>query len=200
MAFEELKQKLEKNGFAVSVFSTGEEAAAYLNREIDGRSVGMGGSVTLTKLGLKESLSAHNTLYSHGFTPGDPQEVMRQAAGAEIYLLSANGIAGDTGEIINIDGTGNRVSSSLYGHQKVYLVAGKNKVSPDFHSALHRARNVVAPKNAQRLGRKTPCAAKADRCYDCDSPERICRGLTVLYRKMNRMDMEVILIDQELGY
>ena len=145
MAFEELKQKLEKNGFAVSVFSTGEEAAAYLNREI-------------------------------------------------------NGIAGDTGEIINIDGTGNRVSSSLYGHQKVYLVAGKNKVSPDFHSALHRARNVVAPKNAQRLGRKTPCAAKADHCYDCDSPERICRGLTVLYRKMNRMDMEVILIDQELGY
>ena len=79
-------------------------------------------------------------------------------------------------------------------------MAGKNKVSPDFHSALHRARNVVAPKNAQRLGRKTPCAAKADHCYDCDSPERICRGLTVLYRKMNRMDMEVILIDQELGY
>ena len=200
MAFEELKQKLEKNGFAVSVFSTGEEAAAYLNREIDGRSVGMGGSVTLTELGLKESLSALNTLYSHVFTPGDPQEVMRQAAGAEIYLLSANGIAGDTGEIINIDGTGNRVSSSLYGHQKVYLVAGKNKVSPDFHSALHRARNGAPPKNAQRLGRKTPCAAKADHCYDCDSPERICRGLTVLYRKMNRMDMEVILIDQELGY
>lgn len=200
MAFEDLKKKLEKNGFAVSVFSTGEEAAAYLNREIDGRSVGMGGSMTLAELGLKESLSAHNTLYCHGFTPGDPQAVMQQAAGAEVYLLSANGIAGDTGEIINIDGTGNRVSSSLYGHQKVYLVAGKNKVSPDFHSALHRVRNVVAPKNAQRLGRKTPCAAKADRCYDCNSPERICRGLTVLYRKMNRMDMEVVLIDQELGY
>lgn len=200
MPFETLKQKLEKNGFAVSVFSTGGEAAAYLNREIDGRTVGMGGSMTLTEIGLKESLSAHNTLYCHGFTPGDRQEIQRRAASADVYLLSANGIAGDTGEIINIDGVGNRVSSSLYGHRKVYIVAGKNKISPDFHSALHRVRNVVAPKNAQRLGRKTPCAAKADRCYDCDSPERICRGLTVLYRKMNSMDMEVVLIDQELGY
>ena len=188
------REKLEE------VFASGEDAAGYLNREIDGTTVGMGGSMTITELGLKESLSRHNTLYCHGFTEGDPADVQKMAAGAEIYLLSANGIAGDTSEIINIDGTGNRVSSSLYGHQKVYLVAGKNKVSPDFHSALHRVRNVVAPKNAQRLGRKTPCAAKADRCYDCDSPERICRGLTVLYRKMNRMDMEVILINQELGY
>ena len=79
-------------------------------------------------------------------------------------------------------------------------MAGKNKVSPDFASALHRARNVVAPKNARRLGRKTPCAAKADRCYDCNSPERICRGLVVLYKKMTSMDMEVVLINQEVGY
>lgn len=200
MSFENLKNQLEANGFAVSVFSTGEEAAAYLNREIDGRTVGMGGSMTLTELGLKESLSGHNTLYCHGFTAGDPAQVQQQAAGAEVYLLSANAIAEDTGEILNIDGTGNRVASSLYGHKKVYFVAGRNKVSPDFHSALHRLRNVVAPKNAQRLGRKTPCAVKGDRCYNCNSPERICRGLVVHYRKMNSMDMEVVLIDQELGY
>ena len=126
--------------------------------------------------------------------------MQKLAADAEIYRLSANAIAEDTGEILNIDGTGNRAASSLYGHKKVYFVAGKNKVSPDFHSALHRLRNVVAPKNAQRLGRRTPCAAKGDRCYNCNSPERICRGLVVHYRKMNSMDMEVVLIDQELGY
>ena len=200
MAFEELRAKLEKNGFTVQVFSTGEEASAYLNREIDGKTVGMGGSMTIAQLGLKESLSAHNTVFSHGFTPCGPKEVQALAANAEVYLLSANGIAAGTGEILNIDGTGNRVSSSLYGHQKVYLVAGKNKASPDFHSALHRARNVVAPKNAQRLGRNTPCAAKADRCYNCNGPERICRGLVVLYKKMTSMDMEVVLIDQEAGY
>lgn len=200
MPFENLKKQLEANGFTVSVFASGEDAASYLNREIDGKTVGMGGSMTITGLGLKESLGSHNTLYSHGFTPGDPAEVQKLAADAEIYLLSANAIAEDTGEILNIDGTGNRAASSLYGHKKVYFVAGKNKVSPDFHSALHRLRNVVAPKNAQRLGRRTPCAAKGDRCYNCNRPERICRGLVVHYRKMNSMDMEVVLIDQELGY
>ena len=200
MNFDHLREKLEKNGFAVSVFATGEEAAAYLNEQIDQRTVGMGGSMTIAELGLRESLSRHNVVFSQGFTPSPPAQVQQLAAGAEVYLLSANGIAGDTGEILNIDGTGNRVSSSLYGHRKVYLLAGRNKISPNFHSALQRVRNVVAPKNAQRLGRKTPCAAKGDRCYDCDSPERICRGLVVLYKKMGSMDMEVVLVDQELGY
>ena len=200
MAFEALKQKLERNGFEVSVFSTAREAADYLNREIDGRIVGCGGSQTLKEMGLYNSLSAHNTLFYHGVTPGDPKVTMRYAMSADVYLLSANAIAEDTGEILNIDGTGNRISSSLYGHQKVYLVAGRNKVSPDFQSALWRLRNVVAPHNAQRLGRKTPCAARADRCYDCDSPERICRGLVVLWRKMTAMDMEVVLVDEDLGY
>ena len=199
MAFEQLKKALEANGFAVSVFETGEEAAAYLNREIDGTTVGCGGSMTLKDLGLYESLAAHNTLYYHG-TSADPQATMEHAMTADVYLLSANAIAENTGEILNIDGTGNRVSSTLFGHRKVYFVAGKNKVSENFDKALWRLRNVVAPKNAQRLGRKTPCAAKGDRCYNCNSPERICRGLVVHYKKIGSMDMEVVLVDQELGY
>ena len=201
MAFEKLKQRLESNGFSVSVFATGEEAAAYLNRQIDGVTVGMGGSMTLAQLGLQKSIGAHNTLYCHGFTPGDPKEVQRMASSADVYLLSANAVAADTGEIINIDGTGNRVASSLYGHKKVYFVVGRNKVAPDFESALHRARNVAAPKNAQRIGVKTPCAVKGDKCYDCQSPQRICRGLVVLWEKPKAIEtMEVILIDEELGY
>jgi len=200
MAFEALRSVLEKNGFLVTVFETVGEGAKYLNEVIDGVTVGMGGSMTLAELGLKESLSAHNTLYRHGYTPGDPETVYRQAASAEVYLLSANGIAGDTGEIINIDGIGNRISASLFGHKKVYFVAGKNKISPDFPSALHRVRNVVAPKNAQRLHRNTPCAAKADKCYNCQSPDRICRGMAVYFQKMLDMEMEVVLINQNLGY
>ena len=200
MAFEKLKETLEKNGFTVSVFADGKAAAEYLNREIDGVTVGCGGSMTLTEMGVQKSLAEHNTLYAHGITPGDPWEIMAKAATAEVYVLSANAIAEDTGEILNIDGNGNRVSASLFGHRKVSIVAGKNKVSPDYDSALWRLRNVVAPKNAQRLGRKTPCAVKGDKCYDCHSPDRICRGLVVLYQKMRPMDMEVVLIDQELGY
>ena len=199
MAFEALKQTLEQNGFTVTVFAAGAEAADYLNREIDGVTVGCGGSMTLRQLGLYESLSAHNTLYYHGLSD-DPKEAQRQAMSTEVYLLSANGIAEDTGEIISIDGTGNRAASTLFGHKKVYFVAGRNKVSPDFASALHRVRNVVAPKNAQRLGRKTPCAKNADRCYNCKSPERICRGLVVHYQRMLSMEMEVVLVDEDLGF
>ena len=199
MITEALKKRLEENGFQVSVFSTGEAAAAYLNREIDGTTVGCGGSMTLQDLGLYDSLSAHNELYYHGIS-SDPKAAMKNAMTADVYLLSANAIAESTGEILSIDGTGNRVSSTLFGHRKVYFVAGRNKISPDFNSALWRLRNVVAPRNAQRLDRKTPCAIKGDKCYNCSSPERICNALVVHYKKMGSMEMEVVLVDQELGY
>ena len=67
-------------------------------------------------------------------------------------------------------------------------------------AALWRARNIAAPKNAQRLGVQTPCAAKGDRCYDCKSPQRICRALVVYWEKPKSMDMEVVLVRQDLGY
>ena len=200
MAFETLKKRLEANGFAVSVFDTAAQAADYLSDSVKGMSVGLGGSMTLKEMGVEERLKANNTVYWHWNSTADPNESLRQAMTTDVYLLSANAIAEDTGEILNIDGTGNRVSSSLFGHKKVYFVAGRNKVSPDYESALFRLRNVVSPKNAQRLGRKTPCAVKADKCYNCDSPERICNALVVFYKKIRSMDMEVILINEDLGY
>ena len=118
---------------------------------------------------------------------------------SDVYLTSVNGLA-ETGELINIDGTGNRVSGELFGHKKVYFIVGRNKLAPTYEEALRRARNVASPKNAQRLGVKTPCAVKGDRCYDCKSPERICRGLVVLWEKMKSCEMEVVLIDEDLGY
>jgi mRNA-degrading endonuclease HigB of HigAB toxin-antitoxin module len=126
-------------------------------------------------------------------------EIKEKAACADVYISSVNGIA-ESGEIINIDGNCNRVAAIFYGHKKVYLVAGSNKLAKDYESALYRARNVAAPKNAKRLGRKTPCAEKADRCYDCSSPERICRGLSVLWQAPSSGEYEVILIDENLGY
>ena len=199
--FTALKTTLEKKGYQVSCFATGAEAADYLDRSIDGKTVGFGGSMTLQTLDLMQRLGTHNTVCSHNQpAPGqDPQSLRRQAMSAEVYLCSANALA-ESGEIVNIDGCGNRVSGTLFGHQKVYYVIGKNKLAPDLEQAIWRARNIAAPKNAQRLHRKTPCAVKADRCYDCDSPERICRGLVVLYQKMTSCAAEVVLIDEELGY
>ncbi len=198
--FETVQKNLEAKGYTVRVFATGAEAAAYINEAVDGRTVGFGGSMTLGELGLYDSLSAHNTVYWHMAPDGKGGETARNAAaGAEIYITSANGLA-ETGEIINIDGTGNRLASTLFGHEKLYFIIGKNKLAPDYDGALWRARNIASPKNAQRLHRRTPCAVKGDRCYDCKSPERICHGLLVFWQSMNSMPMEVVLVDEELGY
>ncbi len=194
--FTAVEKNLKARGFAVNTFATAAEAAGYLDSVIDGKSVGFGGSVTLQELGLYDRLASHNEVHWHW--ANGPAE--RDAAmGAQVYISSANGLA-ETGEIINIDGAGNRVAATLYGHQKVYLVIGRNKLAPTYDQALWRARNIAAPKNAQRLGRKTPCAVKGDRCYDCKSPDRICRGLAVLWGPMMGMEMEVILVDEDLGF
>ncbi len=201
MDFTTAKKNLEARGFTVSTFASAKEAADYLNAQIDHSSVSFGGSMTLSQMGLFESLGAHNTMYSHWNVPEgmDASEVLKNASNCEHYLLSANGLA-ETGEIINIDGTGNRVSSMLFGHKKVWFIVGSNKLAPSYDEALWRARNIAAPKNAQRPGVKTPCAVKGDRCYDCKSPQRICRALTVLWEAVRSCETEVVLIDEPLGY
>ena len=146
-------------------------------------------------MGLAQRLEGHNQV-AWAWTGGTHAD----AAAAQVYLTSVNGLA-ETGEIINIDGTGNRVASTIFGHEEVYFIVGRNKLAPDYDGALWRARNIASPKNAQRLARKTPCAVKGDKCYDCSSPERICRALTVLWEAPNGIGRsEVVLIDQDLGF
>lgn len=188
-------ENLEKLGYAVKVCATKEEAADYLDAAIDATSVGIGGSVTAQELDLYDRLGAHNEVHWH-WKGGEAERPLAQ--NSKIYITSANGLA-ETGEIINIDGGGNRVASTLYGHEKVYFVIGRNKLAPTYDEALWRARNIAAPKNAQRLGRKTPCAVKGDRCYNCKSPERICRGLVVLWGPVMSLKTEIVLVDEDLG-
>ena len=195
MAFETVKKNLEARGFSVSTFSTAAEAAAYLDSAIDGTTVGIGGSMTVQQMGLHEKLAAHNEVHWH-WTDGP--EARAKAAHADVYITSANGLT-ENGEIINIDGAGNRVASTLYGHKRVYFIIGRNKLAPTYDEALWRARNIAAPKNAQRLGKKTPCAVKGDRCYDCKSPDRICRGLVVLWGPSMGVETEIGLVDEDLG-
>ena len=193
---EKTRKNLENRGFRAHVFATGAEAADYLAQTLHNTCIGIGGSVTIDEIGAYDRLSADNDVIWRWKKP-TPDSRERGAA-AETFLCSANGVS-ETGEIVNIDGAGNRVASTLYGHQKVYLIAGRNKLAADYDGALWRARNVAAPKNAQRLNRKTPCAIKGDRCYDCKSPDRICCGLVVLWRPMMGQDIEIILVDEDLG-
>ncbi len=201
MNFCDVEKALTKKGYSVVCFETKEEARDYILRTVERRIVAFGGSITLEEMGLYEALGEKNSVIWHWRTPKGvaPADVRREAAAADIYISSVNGLA-ETGEIVNIDGTGNRVASMLYGHERLILVVGKNKIAKDYDSALYRARNIAAPKNAQRLNMKTPCAIRADKCYDCKSPDRICRALTVLWEKPNGQDVEILLVNENLGY
>ena len=190
---------LTREGFAVRYFDTASEAADYLAGSISGKTVGIGGSVTIEQLGLYDRLVQNNTVYWHWRT--NDTATRTAAACAEVYLSSANAIA-ETGEIVNIDGSGNRVAATLYNREWVVFVAGVNKLAPDYESAVYRARNVAAPLNARRLKFNTPCAtAKEMKCYDCASKDRICSGIvSIVWPKRGVGATEVVLVGEELGY
>lgn len=195
---EILKKNFEAHGFKTSFFETKEEAANYLSQVISGKKVALGGSVTAQEMDLGKLLAKENEVIWHWIDPG--VQTLAKARDAQIYITSANGVS-ETGELVNIDGTGNRASETLYGPQKTYFVVGSNKLEPNLHQALHRAKHVAAPRNAVRLGVKTPCAAGGGtRCYECSSPERICHATVILERPCKGMEVEVIFIEEPLGY
>ena len=198
--YELLTENLTRRGFRVSFFPSMAQAIPCLTAAARGRTVGVGGSETIRASGLLDALCRESTVYCHALKGQDPNEAIAKAAAAQLYFSSVNGLA-ETGELINIDGRGNRVAATLFGHETVYLVVGRNKIRPDFAQALHRARNIAGPKNAVRLHLNTPCAVRGDRCYDCQSPDRICRALTVLWDPPKGVGaVEVVLVDEELGY
>ena len=122
--------------------------------------------------------------------------------GRDVFLTSVNALS-QTGEMVNIDGTGNRVAASLFGSQEVFFVLGVNKITPDLASAIYRARNVAAPLNSKKNKKSSlnPCTKLEEKCYDCGSTDRICNALTIYYKKMRNMQtMEIIIINESLGF
>ncbi len=201
MNIEKAIVALEHNGYCVTLFKTAEDAAKYLDSSINDKSVGFGDSDTLLHMNLFERLSFRNRVVdpAHCILGKTFNETAIECLTTNIFLTSVNAMS-ETGELVNIDGTGNRIAGSLFGHKKVYFVVGTNKLTPTLEEAIWRARNIAAPRNAMRLGLRTPCALKGDRCYNCSSPDRICNGIITYYKKMNNMDMEIVIINEELGF
>lgn len=194
--FTKVQQALERRGYTVRTFAAAAEAAAYLDGAIDGKTVGFGGSATLDALGVYDKLAAHNTVIWHW--KQEANAARKAAMQTQVYLSSANGLA-ESGEIVNIDGTGNRVTMAAYGPEKVYYICGVNKLCPDTTSAIDRARNVAAPQNAKRLGLDTPCV-KDGVCHNCQSPQRICNVMDITLRRPGAVEAELWIIQEELGY
>ena len=196
-------EAFRRNRYDVSRFAECTAAADYLAAEIRGKRVGFGDSETLRALSLYERLSAHNEVIDPpraGHVGGIEAFLAagREALMTDVFLLSANAIT-EEGQILNMDGAGNRVAGSLFGHEKTYFVVGINKLVPDIAAGIERIHRIAAPRNAHRKGKKTPCAKDGTRCYDCAALERICNALAIHYKKMSYRPMELVLIEEELG-
>ncbi len=196
-------QALKKHGFDAHFFTNKESARDFVLNLISGyNSFGFGGSHTVRSLGLVEKLkSMGKTIYDHwkdGIDKDEDLEIRLKQGRCDCFLSSANAIS-MTGEIINVDGIGNRVNAMTFGPKKVVIIAGVNKITPDIQSAINRVKNIAGPMRAKSLSMNTPCA-ETGICTDCNSPHRICRVTVILHRKPMLTDISVILINEKLGY
>lgn len=196
-------KNLKRNGFDARFVPAPEAACREILGLIsDYESFGIGGSDTIRKIGIIPELKGMGkTIHDHWDSELSPDEVQaaRLAQGrCDCFICSANAISA-RGEIVNVDGIGNRVTAMTYGPRKVVIAAGINKIRPDLDQALQRVRQIAGPMRAKSLGMDTPCAETGE-CADCHSPQRICRITTILHRCPMMTDIAVVLVGAELGY
>lgn len=193
---------LQKRHFE-AFYCSGKEEALSLALSLIPESdvVAWGGSATIAKIGLKDSVRATYTVIDRDVASNSEEKdsLMRESLLADTYLTSTNAISED-GQLVNIDGIGNRVAAMIYGPKRVIVVAGMNKVVKTLDDAMTRARTYAAPVNAQRFpDLKTPCL-KTGACGDCLSTDSICSYISIhrLCKPAGRI--KVILIGENLGY
>ncbi len=196
-------KNLEKRHFNCYYCQTSKEATELASKMVPaGSTVSFGGSMTLAESGMGSALRKREdiTLLDRGKagSPEEIKEIYHKSLHADYYFMSSNAITAD-GELVNIDGTGNRAAALIYGPEHVIILAGMNKVAPTLEEAISRVRNVASPINALRLGRNTPCAATG-LCSDCLSPDCICSHTVITRKSAPEKRIKVILVGESLGY
>jgi L-lactate utilization protein LutB len=164
--------------------------------------VSWGGSMTLTGLGIQQRLE--NEGYSFldrdkASSNEERVEIMRRSLLCDTFLSGTNAISED-GQLVNIDGNGNRVAAMIYGPKQVIVAAGMNKVVKTYEDALARVRNIAAPTNVQRFpGLKPPCSENGT-CMDCLSPDTVCSFFVTTRFCKPAGRIKLILIGKDLGF
>lgn len=167
----------------------------------EGVSVGWGGTMTATQIGLLDTLRTGNYRAldrDNCESPAAREKLQREIFFADAFVTGANGLSLD-GQMVNIDGTGNRVAPIIYGPGMVLVVAGMNKVEDTLEAAMNRARTVAAPMNKQRFPNVTPCGVTGT-CADCKSPESICNQIVITRNCRPAGRIKFILIGEDLGF
>ena len=160
-----------------------------------------GGSVTLDEVGILDALRAREdvTLYDRtkASTPEETKKIFHDSLSCDYYFMSSNAITSD-GELVNIDGTGNRVAALIYGPENVIIIAGMNKITKTVEEALDRVRNVASPQNCIRLNKNTPCSVNGV-CGNCLA-DTICDQIVITRASRVPNRIKVILVGEELGF
>jgi hypothetical protein len=197
-----LAEHLKKRFFEAWYFENIEDALGKLYELVPAdHTVSWGGSLTIDGAGVQSALAKKGCkLIDRDKAPTQEErvELQRQALLADTFLGSVNAIS-ESGEIVNIDGFGNRVAAYIYGPKQVVLLVGMNKVAKTLDDAMVRARTVAAPLNTQRFGdRDTPCS-KTGACGNCTTPDSICSYITIMRLCKPAGRIKVILVGKDLG-
>lgn len=196
-----LVKNLQSRHFEAYYCATREEALAKALELIpEGATVGWGGVMSAHQIGLVEALHQGNYRpidRDQCETPEEKLQAAKDSMFADVFLTGANGLSLD-GEMVNIDGTGNRVAAIVYGPKEVLVIAGMNKVSDTLEDAITRARTVAAPLNQQRFGLNNPCTVTGT-CADCKSESCICNQILITRHCRPVGRIKFILVGEDLG-
>ena len=199
---EILVKNLQKHHFEAYYCATKEEALKQVLSLIpDGSTVGWGGAVSAAQVGVQQAVHAGNYTVIDRDQFSDPAEklrCMRACFDADFFITGANALSLD-GQMVNIDGNGNRVGMIVYGPKNIIVVAGMNKVCPTVEDAVKRARTIAAPMNQQRFGLPNPCTCTGV-CGNCLNETSICNQILITRNSKPAGRIKVVLVGEELGF
>ncbi len=195
-------EKFNKRGIEGYYCENAEDALLTAKRFLTpGCSISWGGSETLNEIGLLDELVASDYIIYDRNTAKTPEEksaMYSKIVTVDYYFMSSNAITLD-GQLVNIDGIGNRVACLITGPKNVIIIAGMNKIVTDTTTGVERVRNMASPPNAVRLGSKTPCA-ELGKCTNCLTDDCLCCEIVITRKSRIPGRIKVILVGEELGY
>jgi L-lactate utilization protein LutB len=202
----EVKKTLEDNNFEVFVADNAADASKIVQKEIlpkiGAKTVSWGGSMTFIATGLYNSIKDNPNLeildtFNKSLSGEETIELRRRSLLVDLFITGTNAIT-EMGQLVNLDMIGNRIGGITFGPKHVVILVGRNKIVSDLEEAMYRIMNYVAPANAMRLDKKTPCV-KTSHCEECKSPDRICNTWTITEKSYPKGRVKVVLINEDLG-
>jgi len=206
LRLESLKEALVSNNFEVFIANDAREAGRMVMDKIlpklAPKTISWGGSMTFVATELYDMLKAYPNAeildtFDKSLSPEESLERRRQSLLVDLFITGTNAVT-RSGELVNLDMIGNRVSGITFGPRNVVVMVGRNKVVEDLEAAIERIKDYAAPVNAMRLSKKTPCA-KTGVCEECKGPERICNSWTFTQKSFPKGRIKVVLINENLG-